>query len=221
MGQIVACIRGMAAACTALGFPVVSGNVSLYNETEGKAILPTPAIGAAGVIEDAAQAMGIAISVGLDLVLIGETNGERGQSLWLREILGREDGAPPAVDLQAERKNGDFVRAQILTGAVAACHDVSDGGLLIAIAEMALAGYTGIDLTPEESHEFWFGEDQARYVLAVPDSPALLAAAAAANIPARLIGHAGGKNLTLPGGIAISLSTLRDANEKFFPDWFA
>jgi phosphoribosylformylglycinamidine synthase len=221
MGQFAAAIKGMAAACTALDFPVVSGNVSLYNETEGRPILPTPAIGAIGVIENAALATGIALKPGLGLVLVGETKGELGQSLWLREILLREDGAPPAVDLAAERKNGDFVRAEILAGNVTACHDVSDGGLLIAIAEMALAGNTGAALTPLESHAFWFGEDQARYVLAVASPPALLAAAAAAGIPATLIGHTGGNSLTLPGSSAIFLDMLRDANERFFPAWFA
>ena len=121
MGQFAACIRGMAAACTALDFPVVSGNVSLYNETRGedgtpRAILPTPAIGGVGVLEDVAQATGLALPPGLDLVLIGETRGWLGQSLWLREIAGREDGAPPPVDLSEERRNGDFVRTQILGG---------------------------------------------------------------------------------------------------------
>jgi phosphoribosylformylglycinamidine synthase len=222
MGQFAAAIKGMAAACTALDFPVVSGNVSLYNETEGRGILPTPAIGAVGVIEDAAQATGIALKPGLELVLIGQTKGELGQSLWLREILGREDGAPPVVDLAAERANGDFVRGQILAGAVAACHDVSDGGLLIAVAEMALAGDTGVALTQAGDHGFWFGEDQARYILAVADAPALLAAARAGGIPALQLGTAGGpKNLTLANGVAIFLDTLRDANEGFFPAWFA
>jgi phosphoribosylformylglycinamidine synthase len=135
--------------------------------------------------------------------------------------LLREDGAPPTVDLTAERKNGDFVRAQILSGNVSACHDISDGGLLIAIAEMALAGNTGATLTPLESHAFWFGEDQARYVLAVSNAPALLAAAATAGIPAQPIGHTGGNSLTLAGSIAIFLDMLRDANESFFPAWFA
>jgi phosphoribosylformylglycinamidine synthase len=221
MGQFAAAIKGMAAACLALDFPVVSGNVSLYNETEGRPILPTPAIGAVGVIENAALATGIALRPGLGLVLIGQTRGELGQSLWLREICGREDGAPPAVDLAAERKNGDFVRAEILAGNVSACHDVSDGGLLVAVAEMALAGNTGAALTQLESHAFWFGEDQARYVLAVANPPALLAAAAAARIPATLIGRTGGNSLTLPGTNAIFLDTLRDANERFFPAWFA
>jgi phosphoribosylformylglycinamidine synthase len=223
MGQFVAAIRGMAAACIALDFPVVSGNVSLYNETEGRGILPTPAIGAVGVLEDAAQALGIAISPGQELILIGETKGELGRSLWLREILGLETGAPPNVDLNAERQNGDFVRATILQGAVAACHDVSDGGILVALAEMALAGDTGIDITRQASnHKFWFGEDQARYILAVADGEALITAAAAAGIHAQHIGRATtAKNLTLAESIAIPLEALRDAHEKFFPTWFA
>ncbi len=222
MGQFAAAIAGMAAACRALDFPVVSGNVSLYNETEGKGILPTPAIGAVGVIADAALAVGIALTPGLELILIGETRGELGQSLWLRELCGEEAGAPPTVDLAAERANGDFVRGRILAGTVAACHDVSDGGLLVAVAEMALAGDTGVDLCAHASSPaFWFGEDQARYVLAAADGPALLAAAAAAAIPAEHIGHSGGNNLTLPGRIAISLQTLRAAHEGFFPAWFA
>ncbi len=112
MGQFAAAIRGMAAACEALDFPVVSGNVSLYNETEGRAILPTPAIGGLGVLDDAAQAVGLALPPWLDIVLIGATTGWLGQSIWLREITGREDGAPPPVDLAVEKANGDFVRQQ-------------------------------------------------------------------------------------------------------------
>ncbi|MDE8347155.1 MAG: phosphoribosylformylglycinamidine synthase subunit PurL, partial [Acidocella sp.] len=190
MGQFVAAIRGMAAACTALDIPVVSGNVSLYNETEGRAILPTPAIGAVGVIDDAAQAMGLALPPAHDLILIGETRGELGCSLWLREILGTEDGAPPTLDLAAERKNGDFVRALILNGHIAACHDLSDGGLLVALAEMALAGDTGatLGLTRTDA-AFWFGEDQARYLLATQNSAKVLVAAHDAGIPALHIGH--------------------------------
>ncbi len=223
MGQFAAAIKGMAAACTALDFPVVSGNVSLYNETEGKGILPTPAIGAVGVIEDVSKAVGLALKPGHDLVVIGASKSELGCSLWLREILGREEGAPPAIDLAAERQNGDFVRAQIFERKVGACHDVSDGGLLVAVAEMAMAGDTGVELTlPETSHAFWFGEEQARYVLAVQDSPALLAAAAKAGVPAVKIGQASGNGkLTHSDTIAISLTQLRDAHERFFPTWFA
>ena len=220
MGQFAACIRGMAAACIALSFPVVSGNVSLYNETEGRGILPTPAIGGLGVLENAAHAVGLALPPGQALVLIGDTQGWLGQSLWLREVAGREDGPPPPVFLDAERRNGDFVRQQILAGAVRACHDLSDGGLLVAVAEMALAGKTGAALTVAgRDHGFWFGEDQARYLLAVPDATPLLAAAAVAGVPVALIGTSGGTDLTLPGGDTISLDRLRAAHESFFPAW--
>ncbi len=223
MAAFAAAIRGMAAACEALNFPVVSGNVSLYNETEGRAILPTPAIGGVGVIDDAAKAVGIALRPWLDLVLVGASRGWLGQSLWLREIAGREDGAPPPVDLAAERAAGDFVRTQILSGAVRACHDVSDGGLLVAVAEMALAGMTGVRLStgPRDipGHAYWFGEDQGRYVLAVADTPALIRAAEAAGVPAVRIGHSGGADLTVPDGGTISLASLRAAHERFFPAW--
>ncbi len=221
MGQFAAAVRGMAAACVALDFPVVSGNVSLYNETEGRAILPTPAIGGVGVLEDAAQSIGLALKPGLDLVLIGDTKGWLGQSLWLREIAGREEGAPPPVDLAAERRNGDFVRARILEGSVAACHDIADGGLLVAVAEMAMADGTGATLAAPPAgiapHGWWFGEDQARYVLAVTEGAALVAAAAAAGVPAALIGRSGGGDLVLAGGSSISVASLRAAHEATLP----
>ena len=223
MGQFAAAIRGMAAACRALDFPVVSGNVSLYNETGGSPILPTPAIGGLGVLDDAAQAVGLALRPGLDLVLVGETRGHLGQSLWLREVAGQEKGPPPPVDLAAERRNGDWVRTQILAGQVAACHDLSDGGLLVAVAEMALAGGAGASLDPAPEgiapHAFLFGEDQGRYVLAVEDAAALLASAQAAGVPARRLGTAGGTGLTLPGAQTISLGALRAAHERFLPEW--
>ncbi len=221
MGQFAAAIRGMAEACRVLDFPVVSGNVSLYNETDGRAILPTPAIGGLGVIENAALARGIALPRWLDLVVIGETRGWLGQSLWLREVAGREEGAPPQVDLAAERRAGDFVRAQSEAGVVRACHDVSDGGLLVAIAEMALAGAMGVRLSagPREipSHAFWFGEDQGRYVLAVGEAAPLIRAAEAAGLNAIRLGTSGGRDLTLPDGATISLEALRTAHERFFP----
>jgi phosphoribosylformylglycinamidine synthase len=223
MGQFAACIRGMAAACEALEFPVVSGNVSLYNETEGRDILPTPAIGGLGVIEDAARAIGLAMPPWLDVVLIGRTVGWLGQSLWLREVAGREDGAPPPVDLAEERRVGDFVRAQIAAGAIRACHDVSDGGLLVAVAEMAMASGFGVRLSagPRDipGHAFWFGEDQGRYVCGVPDSAALIRDAEAAGVPAVRIGYSGGQDLTLPDGGTISIKALRTAHEQFFPSW--
>jgi phosphoribosylformylglycinamidine synthase II len=223
MGQFAAAIRGMAAACEALDFPVVSGNVSLYNETEGKAILPTPAIGGLGVLDDAAQAVGLALPPWLDIVLIGATTGWLGQSIWLREIAGREDGAPPPVDLAVEKTNGDFVRGHILNGTIRACHDVSDGGILVAIAEMAMASGTGARMSahPRDipGHAFWFGEDQARYIVAVPDHANFTRIAEAAGIPAMRLGTSGGQDLTLPDGGSISIAALRAAHERFFPAW--
>ena len=225
MGQFAAAIRGMATACEALKFPVVSGNVSLYNETEGRAILPTPAIGGLGVIDDAAMAVGIALPPWLDLVLIGASRGWLGQSLWLREIAGREEGAPPPVDLAAEKVAGDFVRMQIAAGNVRACHDVSDGGLLVAVAEMCMASGVGARLStgPRDipGHAFWFGEDQGRYLLAVADSPQIIRAAEGAGVPVARIGHSGGRDLTLPDGGTISIAALRVAHASFFPSWMS
>jgi len=223
MGQFAATIRGMAAACEALDFPVVSGNVSLYNETEGKAILPTPAIGGLGVLDDAALAVGLALPPWLDIVLVGATTGWLGQSIWLREIAGREDGAPPPVDLAVEKANGDFVRAHILNGTIRACHDVSDGGVLVALAEMAMASGIGARMSahPRDipGHAFWFGEDQARYIVAVPDHANFTRLADTAGIPAMRLGTSGGQDLTLPDGGTISVNALRAAHERFFPQW--
>ena len=149
MGEFVGAIEGMREACLALDYPVVSGNVSLYNETSGSAILPTPVIGGVGLIGDAAKAVDLALKQdGNALILIGETRGHLGASLYLREIEGSEAGPPPPVDLAAERKNGDFVRDAIAAGQIAACHDLGDGGLLVALAEMAMAGNRGAMLDP-------------------------------------------------------------------------
>jgi phosphoribosylformylglycinamidine synthase len=220
MGQFAACIQGIRDACLALGVPVVSGNVSLYNETDGAPILPTPAIGGLGVLDEAATAVGIALRPGLALLVVGAWEGWLGQSLWLREIVGREDGAPPPLDLAAERRHGDFVRARLLEGTIAACHDVSDGGLAVAVAEMALAGDVGAALAEEGDAAFWFGEDQGRYVLGVDDAGPLLAAAREAGVACRAIGQSlDDKCLTWPGGPTISLQDLRAAHEAFLPAW--
>jgi phosphoribosylformylglycinamidine synthase len=215
----------MAEACRALDFPVVSGNVSLYNETEGTGILPTPAIGGLGVLEDAGTAVGLSPLAGDTLVLVGVTRGHLGQSLWLREIAGLEAGAAPPVDLAAERRHGDFVRGVLQRGGVSACHDISDGGLLVAVAEMVLAGGVGVSLSAAPAgvaaHAYWFGEDQARYVVATPNPAGLLREAQAAGVPAAAIGKAGGDGLTLPDGVTISLATLVEAHTRFFPAWMA
>ena len=222
MGQFAGCIEGMAEACRALDFPVVSGNVSFYNETEGRGILPTPVIGGVGLIEDLGRVAGIGLrAAGETILLVGETRGWLGCSLYLREVAGREEGAPPPVDLAAERRNGDLVRAQIEAGRVGACHDISDGGLLIALAEMCLAGGMGARITaPADAppaHAWLFGEDQGRYLLATGEPEAVLAAAREAGVPAARIGTAGGGALTLDDTNLISVSDLRDAHEEWLP----
>ncbi|MGH7024890.1 MAG: phosphoribosylformylglycinamidine synthase subunit PurL [Caulobacteraceae bacterium] len=225
MGQIVEAIDGMAEACRALDFPVVSGNVSLYNETNGAAIPPTPVVGGVGLIGEGDRHADFAsMREGDTLVLVGETLGELGASLYLREILDREDGAPPPVDLATERRNGDFVRGEIISGAARAVHDLSDGGLVAAAAEMALASDLGVALTlPGElaPHAFLFGEDQARYLIATGDSATLLEAARAAAVPAIEIGQAGGGALAVEGVFAISLADLRAAHEGWLPAFMA
>ena len=222
MGQLVGCIQGMGEACRALDFPVVSGNVSLYNETHGQAILPTPAIGGIGILDDLERHADLALRRGDDqLILIGETKGHLGQTIYLRHLLRRRDGPPPPVDLAAERRNGDFVRGLIATGTLDTCHDLSDGGLLVAGAEMAMAGDIGLDLEGPDDPGFWFGEDQGRYLLAAPDAVAeeILQQAENLRIPARVIGRTGGQALTLNAGAPISLTELRRLHEAWLPGY--
>ncbi|GBD44096.1 Phosphoribosylformylglycinamidine synthase subunit PurL [bacterium HR40] len=224
MGQLVAAIEGMSEACRALDYPVVSGNVSLYNETMGRAILPTPQVGGLGLVEDLDRMVGIAWSEeGLRLLLVGDTVGWLGCSLFLRELFGLEAGAPPPVDLAAERRHADFVRGCIAAGLVRACHDLSDGGLAVAVAEMCLASGGGarIHLPPRVGlrNAWLFGEDQARYLLAVaPHTVGELARrAAAAGVPMVEIGDTGGDALILGDARPISLAVLRRAHEAWFP----
>ena len=223
MGEIAAAVDGIGEACRALEFPVISGNCSLYNETNGEAILPTPAIGGVGLIKDVHRMASIAFKREADaIILIGETKGHLGQSLYLREIEGREEGAAPSVDLAAEKRNGDFVRGLIESGKIDTVHDVSDGGLLAAIAEMAMAGSIGFQLQcPADPGQigFCFGEDQARYILAVPTDVQhdVLAAAAAVGISASSIGETGGATIRLAAEPEIGLGALKRAHEGWFP----
>jgi phosphoribosylformylglycinamidine synthase len=225
MGQIVGCIKGMAEACRALDFPVVSGNVSLYNETDGNAILPTPNVGGVGVIADLGRMVGAGLtSEGLALVLLGRSRGWLSRSIYAAVIEGSEDGPPPPVDLETERRTGELVLAQIEAGVVRGCHDLSDGGLAVAIAEMCLLGGIGAVLSlPAADAGLLFGEDQARYLLvAEPQAlPSLLAAAEAAAVPAREVGRSGGDALIIPGELPISLGELRAAHEGWLPAYMA
>lgn len=229
MGQFVGCIRGIAEACRALDFPVVSGNVSLYNETNGRAILPTPTIGGVGLLDDFAAAASIAFKAeGEAILLVGETRGWLGQSVYLRDICLREEGAPPPVDLAAEKANGDFVRLMVRTGIATAVHDLSDGGLLVALAEMAIASdHIGATLDPAPGgippHAFWFGEDQARYVLTVRSRniDAIFLRAAAAGVSITPLGATGGDALCIFGERPLAIKSLTGRFEQWFPTYMS
>jgi phosphoribosylformylglycinamidine synthase II len=225
MGQFAQCIEGMREACLALDYPVVSGNVSLYNETNGSGIWPAPVIGGVGLIDDAAKSVNLAFKrPGEAILLVGATRGHLGSSLYLREIAGVEGGAPPPVDLAAERRNGDAVRREILAGRVSACHDLSDGGLLVALAEMAMASGVGASVAAPSGaapHAFWFGEDQGRYVLTTSDPEDVAARLAASGAPVLRLGVTGGASLTVEGAGAISTAELRRINEAWLPAFMA
>ena len=224
MGQIVRAIQGIGEACRALDFPVVSGNVSLYNETSGEAILPTPVIGGIGLIPDLARTATIAFKAEGDaILLIGGHGLHLGQSLYLREILGREEGPPPGVDLGRERRHGEFVRGLIRAGHVTAVHDVSDGGLAASLCEMALASGLGaeIEIAGAEAHVALFAEDQARYVATCPAAraDAVIAMATATGVAAEPIGEVGGSAIVFRGIAAVPLDELRTAHEGWFPGY--
>ena len=225
MGQFVGCIEGMAEACEYLDFPVVSGNVSLYNETNGSAILPTPAIGGVGLIANVENMASIVLPSDNHLFVVGRTEGHIGASIWLHEIEGIEAGNPPPVVLEIERKNGEFIHQCIKDDVITACHDISDGGLLVALAEMALAGRCGADITVEPdgiplSH-YCFGEDQGRYLVATRDKIIITEMAKKCGIELTYLGKSGGNTLTVNKRASISLSSLRDAHESWFPEYMA
>ena len=210
MAQLTGCLEGMGDACRALDFPIVSGNVSLYNESKatggGSAILPTPAIGGIGLLQNVDVMATVAFKKDGDAIwLIGGEGSHLGQSIWLREIAGREAGDAPKVDLAAERANAEQVRALVAEGKVNAVHDISDGGLIVAVAEMALAGNIGAALSIALTTASAFGEDQGRYIVAAP---------AGVDIPGAVrIGTVQGKSVA-----GVALADLRSAHEGFFPN---
>jgi phosphoribosylformylglycinamidine (FGAM) synthase-like enzyme len=226
MGEFVGCLQGMGEACRALAFPVVSGNVSLYNETNGVAIPPTPGIGGIGLIDDIDTMATIALREGQTVLLLGAEAGHLGQSLFQEMAAGRLDGAPPPVDLDAEKRTGDLVRTLIRDGSCRTVHDIADGGLAVALAEMALAGGTGIALSPYDGplplHALYYGEDQGRYLLGVAPElvESVIGRAKAAGIPVRTVGKTGGETISLPGEAPISLAALRQGHEAWFPAFF-
>jgi phosphoribosylformylglycinamidine synthase subunit PurL len=225
MGQFVRATDGMAEACAALDFPVVSGNVSLYNETSGVAIPPTPAIGGVGLLTDYSKRVGFGrYQMGDLVILIGATTDNLGATLALREVWKREDGAPPRVDLRAERAAGDAVRDLISRGMINACHDLSDGGLAIGLADMAMASGVGLAVTLPQglsAEAALFGEDQARYILIIDPAKAdhVFDALESRGVPCAPIGQAGGCELAVQGVLAIDIDDLRAGFEAWMPAW--
>ncbi len=236
MGQIVGALEGMGDACRALDYPIVSGNVSLYNESKatggGSAILPTPAIGGVGLLEDHTKMATIGFKdLGEIVFLVGERQGQLGQSLWLREIHGiegKDAGPPPAVDLAAEKRTGDFIRDAILAGLTSAVHDVSDGGVAVAVAEMALAGGIGAlieaDVSGADVAPTFFAEDQGLYVVTVPDTALIpfLHASDEAGVFIDRLGRTIANRVIFElaeSDHSVTIAALRAANEAFFTDW--
>lgn len=228
MGQIVGAIKGMAEACRVLEYPVVSGNVSLYNETHGVGVQPTPAVGGVGLLADVDQRVGSAFTeVGHSILVIGETKGHLGSSLYLRDICGSEEGAPPSVDLALEKKHGDMVRSLIVDGRlVSACHDISDGGLLVALAEMCLPRGVGAQvkfMSALPPHAYAFGEDQARYIIAVPPQAKseVLVRLNQAGIRFDDLGTTIADLLIVEDMMRVPVTHLRDVNETWLPGYMA
>ena len=224
MGQLVFAIKGIDAACRALDYPVVSGNVSLYNETNGQAILPTPAIGGVGLLTDLSKMSTLAFKAADEAIpLLGGHGSHLGQSIYLREVLSREEGAPPPVDLAKEKLHGDFVRNLINHSQVTGVHDISDGGLAATVIEMALASGLGAELDAM-NHEALFGEDQARYVMTCKSTEAakIFTQAHVKGIDVIRVGTVtGDATLNVQGQVTISLAELKSAHEGWFPAYMA
>ncbi len=224
MAQFVRAIEGISDACRALNFPVVSGNVSFYNETEGSNIPPTPQIGGVGLLDDWRNGVNLALGPQCArLVLIGDSPGHLGQSLYARHLLDTDMGNPPPTDLAIERRNGNLVRKLIKDRLATACHDISDGGLMVAVAEMCLAGQRGVTLNLSNKPGELFGEDQSRYLVSTTAESLdrILEQSRAANVPARCVGKVGSDTLTLDSANAISISDLTSIHESWLPSYTA
>ena len=220
MGQLVFALKGLDAACRALDYPIVSGNVSLYNETNGQGILPTPAIGGIGLLTDLSKMATLAFKAADDaILLVGSKGSHLGQSIYLREVLGREEGAPPPVDLAREKTNGGLIQSLIKHGQVSAVHDISDGGLISAVIDMALASDLGAKMD-DMSHAELFGEDQARYLVTCKASEAakIITQGHAKGVDVIRIGSVSSDaTVNIGGKCLIRLNDLRSAHEDWFP----
>ena len=224
MGQIVGCLDGMSQACIALDYPIVSGNASLYNETNGTGIMPTPAIGGVGLIADYETRKTVAFKDEDEaIIVIGETKGDFGASIYCRDVCGCAKSAPPRVDLALERKNADFILA--MNEFITACHDISDGGLVIALAEMAMAGNIGAEINKIKTslplHATLFAEDQARYVVTSKFPQTILNKAEEAGIFAQKIGKVKGNKLVIDDKIALTVDELKNTHENWMPEFMS
>ena len=219
MGQFVGALQGIGRACEALDMPIVSGNVSLYNETDGQAILPTPTIGAVGLIAAGEEPILGRARDGHVALVVGETQGHLGQSALLYEVFNREDGDAPAVDLIAERRNGDFIRDN--RDLIKACTDLSDGGLALAAFEMASGSGVGVVIDETDQAKL-FGEDQGRYLVACnfDQAEALVVAAGQAGVPIATVGRFTGDTVKL-GGSDAPLAELVALHKGAFAGHFA
>jgi phosphoribosylformylglycinamidine synthase len=217
MGQFAGCIQGISMACEALDYPVVSGNVSLYNETHGQGILPTPTIGGIGLIKDINFIASISFKRENDvLFVIGDTKGHLGCSEYLLEIHGSEEGLPPEIDLSVEKRNGLFVQEMIKQGILDTVHDISAGGLLVTVAEMALASNIGAEIAFAYQPALLFGEDQSRYIIAVSTDKLndFKQQAKNSDISIHNLGKTGGDTLILTGDFKVKISELKELHEK-------
>ncbi|MCB1447031.1 MAG: phosphoribosylformylglycinamidine synthase subunit PurL, partial [Rhizobiaceae bacterium] len=228
MSQLVHAIKGIGEACAALEFPIVSGNVSLYNETNGQAIMPTPTIGGVGLIPDWQRMARIGFAEEEQAILLVGAPASWGthlaQSVYMRDIHGRIDGPPPFVNLQHEKKVGDFVRELIRDGLATAVHDCSSGGLALAIAEMAMASGIGAEVNQIEGADpipVFYGEDQGRYVVTIErdDLDEVQELAEARGIFAPFIGVTGGATVKLGNAREVAIGELQKAHESWFPDF--
>jgi phosphoribosylformylglycinamidine synthase len=224
MWQFTEAVRGLADGCLALGVPVTGGNVSFYNQTATAAIHPTPVIGVLGVHDDVRRAVRSGLGPpGAALLLLGSTRLELGGSLWARTAHGHLGGRPPAVDLAAERALAEVLVTAAGAGLLAGAHDLSDGGLAIALAEACLASGTGAAVTlPGDPFTYLFSESAARALVAVtPGAEAAFAElCAAAGVPAAALGTAGGDALDVAGCFSVSLSELSAAHLGTLPALF-
>lgn len=225
MGQIVRAIDGMAEACKVLQYPVVSGNVSLYNETMGQAILPTPVVGGVGLIQDFTKSVGYGNVVHGDTIyLIGETTDNMGATLALRELVGRNDGAPPKIDLSLEKHSGEVVLDLIECGLVHACHDLSNGGLALGLAKLCMGSNIGIVAQMPQNVPVvaaLYAEDSARYLLAISSENLIgfQEKLLHAGLDVHKIGIAAGTHLEIAGAMNVKIADLAVAHKKWLPEF--